>query len=63
MEEFLRSYGLWILLGAIFVAMHWFGGGCGASHGRGRSEDRADRRPEDDKQQPAHAGRRAGRCH
>jgi hypothetical protein len=28
MLEFLQSYGLWIALGGVFVAMHWFGMGC-----------------------------------
>lgn len=36
MAEFLSNYGLWIVLGGIFVAMHMFGMGCGMgghSHG------------------------------
>lgn len=42
MEEFLGSYGLWLLLAAVFVGMHWFGRGCGgASHRpRGDTTDR-----------------------
>jgi hypothetical protein len=28
MIEFVQSYGLWIALAGIFVAMHWFGKGC-----------------------------------
>jgi hypothetical protein len=28
MVEFLSSYGLWIVLGAIMIGMHWFGMGC-----------------------------------
>jgi len=46
MEEFVRSYGPWILLAAVFVAMHWFGAGCGGHrrggeepHGPGRQKD------------------------
>jgi hypothetical protein len=35
MEEFIRSYGLWILLAGVFVAMHWFGVGCGSGHRHG----------------------------
>ncbi len=44
MAEFLSSYGLWILLGIIFIAMHRFGMGCcGAGrhrHGEGPREER-----------------------
>jgi len=33
MEELLSKYVIWILLGGIFLAMHWFGGmGCGGGH-------------------------------
>jgi hypothetical protein len=33
MIEFVQSYGLWIALAGIFVAMHWFGKGCcGGAH-------------------------------
>lgn len=40
MTEFLQSYGLWIALGGVFVAMHWFGTGCCGGHRRsGRTED------------------------
>ncbi len=60
MEEFLRSYGLWILLGAVFVVMQWFGGGCGASHRRPRVGDGQADPDKDDR--PAHAGPRGG-CH
>ena len=28
MVEFVQSYGLWIALAGVFVAMHWFGMGC-----------------------------------
>ncbi len=34
MSEFLSSYGLWIFLGGIFVAMHMFGMGCCGGHSR-----------------------------
>lgn len=33
MIEFVQSYGLWIALAGVFVAMHWFGRGCcGGGH-------------------------------
>lgn len=46
MTEFLQSYGLWIALGGVFVAMHWFGTGCCRGHrhsgkGAGRKPDAA----------------------
>ena len=41
MEEFVRSYGIWILLAAVFLAMHWFGMGCGGGHSHG-SESESD---------------------
>ena len=37
MEEFIKSYGLWILLGVVFIAMHRFGMGCGGGHSHGIS--------------------------
>jgi hypothetical protein len=46
MAEFLSNYGVWVLLGGIFVAMHVFGVGCcgGHSHrlGTRRTEEAAD---------------------
>ncbi len=40
MWQFLQSYGLWILLGLIFVAMQRFGSGCGGhDHGPGRGSE------------------------
>jgi hypothetical protein len=33
MAEFFSNYGLWIVLGGIFVAMHMFGMGCCGGHG------------------------------
>jgi hypothetical protein len=41
MTEFLSSYGLWILLAAIFVVMHRFGMGC-CGGGRRREADLRD---------------------
>ena len=40
MAEFLSNYGLWIVLGGIFVAMHMFGMGCGGhgSHQNGSKQ-------------------------
>ena len=35
MTEFLSNYGIWILLGGIFVAMHMFGMGCCGGHQHG----------------------------
>ncbi len=45
MAEFLSDYGLWIVLGGIFVAMQLFGMGCcggGHDHGQKRKEERDD---------------------
>lgn len=44
MAEFLQEYGLWVALGGVFVAMHWFGMGC---CGRHRDAGRADGRTPD----------------
>ncbi len=38
MEAFLQTYGLWIVLAGVFLAMHWFGRGCGGGHAH-RHED------------------------
>jgi hypothetical protein len=44
MEAFLQSYGLWILLAGVFLAMHWFGMGCGGhGHGAPPSENESGR--------------------
>ncbi len=60
MEDFLGSYGIWILLGGIFVAMHWFGGmGCGGGHRHGgRSDEETDKSGEGKKRatQSGHSG-------
>lgn len=61
MEEFIRSYGIWILLVGVFAAMHWFGVGCGGHRGQGNRENRPDPAAET-KKQPAHSGHRGG-CH
>jgi hypothetical protein len=49
MEEFIRSYGIWILLAAVFFGMHWFGMGCGGSH----------RHREDGEEKPGDGGKRS----
>ena len=71
MAEFLSNYGLWIVLGGIFVAMHMFGKGCGG-HGGHQHESK---QKDDDRDEhaghgdptPTKAGatpvRRAGGCH
>jgi hypothetical protein len=61
MDTFLQSYGLWILLAGVFVAMHWFGMGCGGGHRHGGSR-------EDEREQSAGATKRpasrhSGGCH
>ncbi len=39
MMEFLQSYGLWIVLAVVFIAMHRFGVGCcGAGHRHAASD-------------------------
>jgi hypothetical protein len=45
MEEFIRSYGIWILLAGIFFAMHWFGMGCGGGHRHDAAADDAAAKP------------------
>lgn len=62
MDEFLRSYGLWILLAGVFVAMHWFGMDCGGGHGHGKSREDAPGKPGEEKKQETHAGHARG-CH
>ncbi len=59
MEEFIRSYGIWILLAGVFVAMHWFGMGCGAGHRHGSETDEASAKPGEEKKRTA----RSGGCH
>jgi len=62
MEEFLRSYGVWILLAGIFFAMHWFGMGCGGGHRHGERRDEEPGRPGEEKKPAAHSGHTGG-CH
>lgn len=62
MEEFLRNYGLWILLIGVFFAMHWFGMGCGGGHRHGTRRDDEPAKPGEEKKQVAPSSR-AGGCH
>jgi hypothetical protein len=57
-EEFIRSYGIWILLALVFAAMHWFGMGCGGGHRHG-SNDETDGTGDERKKR----GARSGGCH
>jgi hypothetical protein len=63
MDTFLQSYGLWILLAGVFLAMHWFGMGCGG-HRHGRPPPSEDTRTRSDgaTERPAHSGHSGG-CH
>lgn len=71
MAEFLSSYGLWIVLGGIFVAMHMFGMGCGGhgghQHGSKREDEAGDEHVGHGAPTQTKAGvtptRRAGGCH
>lgn len=63
MEELLRNYGLWILLGVVFIALYRFGMGCAASHRHepGRADEQA-ATGETEKKPAAHAGHTRGCC-
>lgn len=60
MDAFLQSYGLWILLGGVFLAMHWFGMGCGGGHRRGGPREEEGKPADGTK--PAPSGHSRG-CH
>lgn len=62
MTEFIQTYGLWILLGGIFVAMHWFGMGCcGGGHRHGQLPKGDAKTGEEP---PAASGKgKSGSCH
>jgi len=62
MEEFLRSYGVWILLLGVFVAMHRFGMGCGGGHSRQRDAEEEPGKRTEEQKRPAESGRSGG-CH
>ncbi|MBI1734511.1 MAG: hypothetical protein HYR51_04990 [Candidatus Rokubacteria bacterium] len=64
MDEFMRSYGLWIALAAVFLAMHWFGG-CGASHRHGsdaKPGEKTEPEASGEARRPARSARGGG-CH
>ena len=66
MVEFAQTYGLWIALAGVFIAMHWFGMGCcGRRNGRRpnqRQEDIAGGAPGGEK--ASQAGHKSGgSCH
>ncbi|HWU39042.1 MAG TPA: hypothetical protein VN203_15430 [Candidatus Acidoferrum sp.] len=72
MTEFISNYGLWILLGGIFVAMHMFGMGCGGhgghQHGSRRKDEGGDEHAGHGAPAPTKAGTTAtpavrGGCH
>jgi hypothetical protein len=56
MEAFLQNYGLWILLGGVFVAMHWFGMGCCGGHSHRRPREDAAGKSDEEKQARAQSG-------
>jgi hypothetical protein len=57
MEAFLQNYGLWVLLAGVFLALHWFGMGCGGRHGHGRTREDTVGKPGEEKQAAEHSGR------
>lgn len=67
MEEFISTYGLWILLGVVFIAMHRFGMGCGGGHDHGtkqaEGQQRADEPARPDGQKKPVTTGRGGGCH
>lgn len=71
MTEFFSNYGLWILLGGIFVAMHMFGMGCGGhgghQHGSKQKGDAGEDHAGHGSPAPTKAGatpaRTTGGCH
>ncbi|HEU5393593.1 MAG TPA: DUF2933 domain-containing protein [Candidatus Methylomirabilis sp.] len=62
MDEFLRSYGVWILLAGVFFAMHWFGMGCGGGRRHGGQREEEPEKASDAKKRPAHSSHTGG-CH
>lgn len=61
MEEFITSYGAWIVLAGVFVAMRWFGLGCGAGHRHAGEPREGSGEPMDPKKEHgAHSGRAPG---
>lgn len=66
MVEFAQTYGLWIALAGVFIAMHWFGMGCcGRRDGRKPTqgnEDIAGETPGGEKA-PKAGPKSGGSCH
>jgi len=62
MEEFLRSYGIWILLAAVFFGMQWFGMGCCGGHRHGEGGNGEPQKPEERRSREVHSGQSRG-CH
>jgi hypothetical protein len=62
MDTFLQSYGLWILLVGVFLAMHWFGMGCGGGHRHGGPPEEEREQSAGATKRPAHSGHFGG-CH
>ncbi|MDP3939476.1 MAG: hypothetical protein Q8R92_15255 [Deltaproteobacteria bacterium] len=60
MEDFLRNYGIWILLVGVFVAMHRFGMGCGGGHSHDRETGEEAGKSADAKKDPAASGHHGG---
>ena len=59
MEEFIRNYGIWILLVGVFFAMQRFGIGCGGGHRHGSDTDETPAKPGEEKKGTT----RSGGCH
>jgi hypothetical protein len=62
MDAFLQSYGLWILLAGVFLAMHWFGMGCGGGRRHGGPRKEEGNPPDPVTKRPAPSGHSGG-CH
>ena len=63
MEEFFGKYWIWILLGGIFLAMHWFGGmGCGGGHRHGGQSGEETDKSGEGKKRTTQSGHSGG-CH
>ena len=65
MLDFIQSYGLWIALAGVFVAMHWFGMGCcGGGHRQRPTENTQGGPGERPKgEQPSEAPKPKASCH
>lgn len=56
MEEFIRTYGIWILLVGVFLAMQWFGMGCGGRHRHRSGSEESVGEASEEKKQSIHSG-------